>query len=142
MTLHESETKLTEINNNIAELLKERENVLKEWSVAFNTENQDEITCVAEGIGITDEVYYLYLINGDSKMLACHIHWDYKKCSINDFYKQIDTSMHLLSVANGRGYEIPEFQRNLVYAKAMEIRDHAREALNCSDVGSPSGSVS
>ena len=50
MTLHESETKLTEINNSIAELLKERENVLKEWNIAFSTENQDEITCIAEGI--------------------------------------------------------------------------------------------
>ena len=129
MTLHEAETKLAEINNSLAELLKEREKALKKWNIAFNTENPDEITCIAEGVGITDEVYYLYLINGDSKMLVCHIHWDYKECSINEFYKQIETSMHLLSVANGRGYEIPELHRNLVHAKAMEIRERAREAL-------------
>ena len=131
MTLHESETKLAEINNSIAELLKERENVLKEWNIAFNMENQDEITCMAESIqeGM-DDVFYLYLINGDSKMLVCHIYCDYKECSINDFYKQLDTSMHLLNVANGYGFNVPEHQRNLVYAKAMEIREHAREAVN------------
>lgn len=86
MTLHESETKLAEINNSIAELLKERENVLKEWNIAFNMENQDEITCMAESIqeGM-DDVFYLYLINGDSKRLVCHIYCDYKECSINDF---------------------------------------------------------
>ena len=131
MTLHESETKLAEINNSIAELLKERENVLKEWNIAFNMENQDEITCMAESIqeGM-DGVFYLYLINGDSKMLVCHIHCDYKECSINEFYKQLDTSMHLLSIANGRGFNVPEHQRNLVYAKAMEIRERGREAVN------------
>lgn len=131
MTLHESETKLAEINNSIAELLKERESVLKKWYIAFNTGNQEEITCIAESIQESkDDIFYLYLINGDSKMLVCHIYCDYKKCSINDFYKQLDTSMHLLNVANGRGFNVPEHQRNLVYAKAMEIREHAREAVN------------
>lgn len=45
MTLQEAETKLSERNNHIAELLKERENVLKEWSIAFNTENKEKIVC-------------------------------------------------------------------------------------------------
>ena len=81
-----------------------------------------------------DDVYFLYLINGDSKMLVCHIYSDYKKCSINDFYKQIDTSMHLLNVTNGGGFKVPELHRNLVYAKAMEIREHAGETINCTDV--------
>lgn len=39
MTLQETEAKLSELNNCIAELLKERESVLKEWNIAFNTEN-------------------------------------------------------------------------------------------------------
>ena len=131
MTLHESETKLAEINNSIAELLKERENVLKEWNIAFNMENQDEITCIAENIQESmDDIFYLYLINGDSKKLVCHIYCDYKECSINDFYKQLDTSMHLLNIANGCGFNVPEYQKNLVYAKAMEIREHVREAVN------------
>lgn len=127
MTLNESETKLTEINNSIAELLQERENVLKEWNSAFYTEKPDGITCLAEGIGITNKNYKLYLINGDSKMLVCYIYSDYKKYSINDFYKQIDNTMHLLNVVNGGGYEIPELHKNLIYAKAMEIREHANK---------------
>lgn len=130
MTLHEAETKLAEINNSLAELLKEREKALKEWNIAFNTENPDEITCIAEGIGINrDTAFNLYLINGDSKILVCHIYDDYKECGIQDFYEKIDNEMHLLSVANGRGYEVPELHRNLVHAKAMEIRERAREAL-------------
>lgn len=135
MTLQEAERKLAELNNHIAELLKERENALKEWYIAFNTEDRDKITCIAEGVGTNmDDAYFLYLINGDSKMLVCHIYSGYKECSINDFYKQIDTSMHLLNVTNGGGFDVPELHRNLVYAKAMEIREHAREAVNCSDV--------
>ena len=135
MTLQEAETKLSALNNRIAELLKEREKALKEWYIAFNTENQEKITCIAEGVGVNeDDVYYLYLINRDSKMLVCHIYCDYKKCSIEEFYKQIDISMRLLSEANGRGFDIPELHRNLVYEKAMEIRERAREAVNCSDM--------
>ena len=67
-------------------------------------------------------------------MLVCHLYCDYKKCGIEEFYKQIDISMHLLSEINGRGFDIPELHRNLVYAKAMEIRERAREAVNCSDM--------
>lgn len=65
-------------------------------------------------------------------MLACQIHLDDKECSINDFYNQIDISMHLLNIANRYGFNVPEYQRNLVYTKAMEIRKHARVAVNCS----------
>ena len=131
MTLQEVETKLSELNNHIAELLKERENALKEWSIAFNTENPEKIVCIAENPAATpDGPHFLYLVNGDSKMLVCHLYCDYKKCSIEEFYKQIDISMHLLSEANGRGFDIPELHRNLVYAKAMEIRERVREAAN------------
>lgn len=58
-------------------------------------------------------------------MIVCHIYDDYKECSIHDFYRQIDNEMHLLSSANGRSYVIPELHRNLVHAKAMEIRERA-----------------
>lgn len=126
MTLQETETKLSELNNCIAELLKERESVLKEWNIAFNTENQDNITCEAKGKFSTCE---LYLVNGDSKMPVCLLHGDDMECSINDLYKRIDISMHLLNGANGRDYEIPELHRNLVYAKAIEIRERMREIL-------------
>ena len=47
MTLQEAEIKLSELNNHIAELLEERENVLKEWHIAFNTENPEKIVCKA-----------------------------------------------------------------------------------------------
>lgn len=39
MTLQEAELKLTDLNNKIAELLSERESVIKEWNAAFNSEN-------------------------------------------------------------------------------------------------------
>ena len=122
MTLQEAETKLSELNNHIAELLKEREKALKEWSIVFNTENKEKITCIDERIY---SAHKLYLVNGDSKMLVCYLYNEDTKRSIEDFYEQIDTSMHLLNEANGRGYDVPELHRNLVYAKAMEIREHA-----------------
>ena len=128
MTLQEVEIKLSELNNRIAELLKEREKAIKEWSIVFNTEKPEKIVCIAENPAATrDGPRFLYLVNGDSKMLVCHLYCDYKKCSIEEFYKQIDISMHLLSETNGRGFDIPELHRNLVYAKAMEIREQAGE---------------
>lgn len=120
MNLREAEKKLLELNNQIAELPKEREAVLKKWNKAFNCENQDKIICVDESIY---DIHNLYLVNGDSKIHVCHLCDDDMEGSINDLYKRIDISMHLLSQANGRGFEIPEYQRNLVLAKVSEIRD-------------------
>lgn len=120
MTLQEAETKLSELNNQIAELLKEREKVLKEWNIAFNTENPDKITCIDENIG---DSHKLYLVNEESKMLVCHLDTYDMEDSINDFYKRIDNSMHILNMRNGRDFEIPEYQRNLVSVKAIEIRE-------------------
>jgi len=119
MTLQEAETKLSELNNEINRLLQEREAVLKEWNIAFNTENQDNITCIDENIG---DSHKLYLINGESKMLVCHLDSFDMKGNLNDFYKCIDNSMHIQNIANGRDFEIPDYQKNLVYAKAIEIR--------------------
>ena len=56
-------------------------------------------------------------------MLVCYLYNEDTKKSIEDFYEQNDTSMHLLSEANGRGYDVPELHRNFVYVKAMEIRE-------------------
>lgn len=120
MTLQEAETKLSELNNQIAELLKEREKVLKEWNIAFNTENPDKIICIDENIG---DSHKLYLVNGESKMLVCYLNIYDMEGSINDFYKRIDNSMHILNIRNGRDFEIPEYQRNLVSVKAIEIRE-------------------
>lgn len=120
MTLQEVETKLYELNAEINNLLQEREAVLKEWNTAFNAENQDNIFCVDENEG---DVHKLYLVNGDSKMFMCHLDNYDMNSSLNDFYNRIDTSMHIQNIANRRDFEIPDYQKNLVYAKAIEIRE-------------------
>ena len=49
--------------------------------------------------------------------------------SRDDFYKRIDTSVKILNIANGRAYVLPDYQWNLIYAKAMEIREEFRQQL-------------
>jgi len=120
MTLQEAEARLSELNTEINKLLKEREAVLKEWNIAFNTENQENIVCIDENIGGSHK---LYLVNGESKMLMCYLDNCDMKGSIGDFYKHIDTSMHIQNIANQRDFEILDYQKNLVYAKAIEIRE-------------------
>lgn len=119
MTLQEAEAKLSDLNAKINKLLEEREAVLKEWNIAFNTENQDNIACIDENIG---DIHKLYLINGDSKMFMCYLDNYDMKGSLDDYYKRIDTSMQIQCIANNRDFEIPDYQKNLVYAKAIEIR--------------------
>ena len=119
MTLQESEIKLSELNNKIDKLLKERGVVLKEWYAAFNTENPESITCVDENIG---DNHNIYLVNGELKMHVCFFDSYNMKGSIEEFFKRLDTSMCILNVANGRD-DTPEYQRNLIYAKAIEIRE-------------------
>lgn len=129
MTLREADAKLLAINEEIDRLLKERENVLKEWNTAFNVENPENITCIDENI--EDIVHNLYLVNGDFKMHACLFeHYDMKG-SITDFYKRIDTSMQMLNIANKREFDSPNYQKNLVYAKAAEIREKFLEKAEC-----------
>ena len=83
MALKEADARLLELNEEIARLLKERENVLKEWNTAFNAENPEDITCIDDNID--DIVHYLYLVNGDFKMHVC-IFDDYDmKRNITDF---------------------------------------------------------
>jgi hypothetical protein len=121
MTLQEAEAKLSKLNEEIDELLEKREIVLKEWNIAFNTENQDNIVCIDENIA---NVHKLYLINGESKMLMCYFDNFDMKVSLNDFYKHIDTSMQIQNIANKGDFEIPDYQKNLIYAKAIEIRNN------------------
>lgn len=120
MTLLESEVKLSELNTKIDKLLKEREIILKEWYSAFNTENPQGIVCEVENIG---DCHNLYLVNGDSKMHVCIFDNYDMKGSIEEFYKRIDSSRCILNVANGRD-ETPEYQKNLIYAKAIGIREN------------------
>ena len=129
MTLQEADAKLLQLNEELDSLFKERENVLKEWNTAFNAENPENITCIDENI--EDVVHYLYLVNGDFKMHVCIFdHYDMKR-NITDFYKRIDTSMQMLNMANKRGFDSPDYQKNLVYAKAAEIREKFLAKAEC-----------
>lgn len=119
MSLQKSEEKLSELNAEINRLLKEREIILKEWNAAFNTENPEDIICVDENIG---DCHKLYLVNNKSKMHVCLLDSYDMTGSLEDFYKRINTSMCILNVANGRD-DTPEYQKNLIYAKAIEIRE-------------------
>ena len=120
MALKELEIRLSELDEKISELLKERERVLKEWNIAFSAENPQNIVCIDENVGGT---HTLYLVNGESRMLVCRINDFDIKGNINDFYKVIDNSMHIINIANGRDFEIMDYQKNFVYAKAAEIRN-------------------
>ena len=64
------------------------------------------------------------MINGESKMLMCYFDNFDMKVSLNDFYKHIDTSMQIQNIANKGDFEIPDYQKNLIYAKAIEIRNN------------------
>lgn len=119
MTLQESEEKLSELNAEIDRLLKEREAVLKEWNIAFSAENPENIACIDDSIG---DFHKLYLVNGKSRMLVCHLDKYDMKGSVEDYYRRINTSMAILNIANERN-ETPEYQKNLIYAKAIEIRE-------------------
>lgn len=120
MTLQEAETKLSEMNTKINELLKERERLLIEWNSAFSTENPEKMICIDECIG---NCHNLYLVNAESKLQVCiFVSYDMKG-DISCFYKRLDTSMGILNIANNRVNEMPEYQKNLVYAKAVEIRE-------------------
>lgn len=120
MTLQQAEAKLSEINAEIDKLLQEREIAIKEWNIAFDAENQENIICIDENTG---DSHKLYLVNGESKMLMCHLDNYDMRGSISNFYKRIDTSMQIQNIANKRDFEISDYRKNLVYTKAIEIRE-------------------
>lgn len=124
MTLQDAEVKLSELNDKIAKLLNEREDVIKEWNIAFNSENPEDVICI-------DKCEYgcheLYLVNGDFKILVCHFSERDIKDNIYNFYRIIDNSIKIISIANNRGVELLEYQKNLVYAKAIEIREELKK---------------
>lgn len=120
MTLQGAEARLSELNTEIDRLLREREKVLREWNTAFWAENQDNIVCIDEKTG---DAYKLYLVNGDSKMFVCDLTCYDMKNNREDFYKRIDTSMRMVNIAYKRDLDLPDYQKNLVYAKAIEIWD-------------------
>lgn len=121
MTLQELEAKLSELNADIDKLLKERAIVLKEWYAEFNTVNSAGITCEVDNI--EDICYKLYLVNGDSRIYVCALGEYEFKCSTEEFYKHIDNWFQIYKIANGLDPDTPEYQKNLIYAKAIEIRE-------------------
>ncbi len=120
MTLQEAEIKLSELNEEINRLLAEREDVLKEWNDAFGKENPQNIICIDENVG---DSHNLYLVNGESRKEVCLFSDRDFKGSLDDFYKVLDNSMGMLNIANKWDFELPDDQKNLVYAKAIEIRE-------------------
>lgn len=57
-------------------------------------------------------------------MLVCRLDNYDMEDNIQEFYKRINTSMAIQNIANNRDAESPEYQKNLIYAKAIEIRDN------------------
>lgn len=120
MTLQQAETELSQIDTQLTELLKKRESMLKEWNLAFNEENPDNIACIDEPIG---NIHILCLVNGESKMEICRFGDLDLKHEINKFYKVIDNIIAITNMANKRDMELPEKQKRLVYSKIAEIRE-------------------
>lgn len=48
---------------------------------------------------------------------------------INHFYKSLDNSIHILNIAIGQKNDTPEYQKNLIYAKAIEIRENYQKRM-------------
>lgn len=91
-------------------------------SLQFNTVNSAGITCEVDNI--EDICYKLYLVNGDSRIYVCALGEYEFKCSTEEFYKHIDNTFKLYKIANGIDPDTPEYQMNLIYAKATEIREN------------------
>lgn len=119
MTLKECEEKLLDLDNRINTMLKEREEILKEWNTCFLNESQDKIICVDEHSGNSHK---LFLVNGSSMTQVCDIWDDDLWKEINEYYKVVDNSLRTYSIARGQKGEVSEVEKNLVYAKATEIR--------------------
>ena len=63
------------------------------------------------------------MVNGDSKIHVCTLDEYEFKYSTEEFYKHIDNWFQIYKIANGIDPDTPEYQKNLVYAKAIEIRE-------------------
>lgn len=119
MNLKQCEVRLSELDERIGVLLKEREQVLKEWNVAFDSESPENVRCeVEKGI----DKYLLYLVSGESKLLVCDLYNFEFQENINQYYKWVYHSIQMHNITNRRVIELKEWQKNLVVAKAVELR--------------------
>lgn len=120
MTLDEYEIKLSELDDKISLLLQERESLLKGWNMKFSEEDSEKVSCVDDYSG---NCHKLFLINEQEAMLyVCDIWDDDLRKDIGEYYKLVDNSMQIHSIARGMQGEVPKLQKNLIYAKAAEIR--------------------
>ncbi len=127
MTLQEADKKLAELNDKIDRLSIERKEVLRKWNVAFMAEKPEKTVCEDRGKG--ERSHQLYLINGGFSVFVCHFDEIDMQQDLNSFYENLNIRMNVLNRCNHGEDELPEYQKNLVYAKATEIRDAYFENL-------------
>ena len=119
MQLKECEKQLEDITEQINILLREREEILIEWHKAFDAENVQDVKCVYEK---NPSGYSIILINGESRLVASEV-WDMNFAEdLDTYYKQVDHGIHKRQILNKRNDDLTEWQRNLIYAKAAELR--------------------
>lgn len=58
-------------------------NRYREWTAAFNTENQENMKCIDESIG---DCHILYLVKGDSKIFRNQGKWKRKNFDIMEIF--------------------------------------------------------
>lgn len=119
MQLKECEKLLEDATEQINMMLREREEILIEWHKAFDAENVQTVKCIYEKSGFG---YALILVNGDSRLKVSEL-WDGDfEGDLDAYYKQVEHGIHKYRILNRRDDDLTEWQRNLVYATAAELR--------------------
>lgn len=119
MQLKECEKLLEDATEQINMMLREREEILIEWHKAFDAENVQAVKCIYEKGGFG---YALILVNGDSRLKVSEL-WDGDfEGDLDAYYKQVEHGIHKYRILNRRDDDLTEWQRNLVYATAAELR--------------------
>lgn len=119
MNLKECEQQLKDVTEQINMLVREREEVLLKWQQAFDAESSQEVTCICEK---TDSGYAIVLISGESKQIVSEV-WDMDfQGDSESYYKQVEHGIWKHKALNKRQDDLPDWQRNLIFAKAAELR--------------------
>lgn len=119
MQLKECEKLLEGATEQINVMLREREEILIEWHKAFDTENVQDVKCIYEK---SHSRYALILVNGGSRLQVSEVWEDDFKGDLDAYYKQVEHGIHKRQILNKRNDDLTEWQRNLVYATAAELR--------------------
>jgi len=118
-TLKECEEYLTDIKKRLKVILQEQEKALQEWSVAFATENLENIKCVCENTG---QHYNFFIFKGDIGVEVADMWADEFEKDIDVFYKRLNSSIGMHKIINKSWNSFPEQFETLVMAEAMEVR--------------------